>query len=311
MKTSLYIHYPYCLKLCNYCNFNKYLLKDNPKLLDAFLAEIHHYKNTYFTSSFSSIYFGGGTPSLASPKFIEAILSNLNLKNIEVTLEVNPSTVDYKKLLDFKLAGINRISLGIQALNDKDLLFFNRDHTVENAIKTIDIVSKVYDNYSLDFIWARPEQSFEEWKNELLKIVQLGAPHLSLYQLTVERGTLLSKLNIQLPSENKIADLYDLTRQITKEHGYLQYEASSFEKKQNGFKSQHNQSYWNGNDYVGLGPGAHGRIHIEGKRFKIINIPSPDLWTSECLLNGNGIRKKVEMNQREIREVIKRVNTRS
>jgi oxygen-independent coproporphyrinogen-3 oxidase len=250
---------------------------------------------------FDSIYFGGGTPSLAPFKFFQAILERAGSVR-EITLEVNPIQITPEKLKAWKNVGINRLSLGVQALDDKALLFFGRDHNSRDALRSIEMALSVFDNVTCDFIWGRPHQSVSDWELELDRVVRLGIPHLSLYQLTVERGTRLfkdcEKKLVKLPSEDELANMYEITRDITLKHGMSQYEVSSFCVP--GFESLHNSSYWGGSDYIGVGPGAHGRFTVNSLRVRTIRIPSPQLWSASIEGSGRGIRKEIPMSVNEV-----------
>ncbi|KAJ3312070.1 radical S-adenosyl methionine domain-containing protein 1 [Boothiomyces sp. JEL0838] len=243
-------------------------------MTDCLIKELKHDLGNY---KITSVYFGGGTPSLAEPSLVsstlEYIRNHSNSSDMEITMEANPTGFEISKLKLFKDAGVNRLSLGIQSLDDRMLKLMNRDHSVKDALKAIDLARSHFDNVSLDFIWGRPGQSLKGWEEELLQVFKFGANHLSLYQLTVERGTALFKQvknkEIQPPSDDDLADMFELTRTLAADNGYVQYEVSSFAKdgiKEN--QSQHNKNYWEGNDYIGVGPGAHGLLHMENKRFR-------------------------------------------
>ena len=246
----------------------------------------------------TSIYFGGGTPSLAKPKLIqdiiEAITSKFQNCAPEITLEVNPGKITKDKLMDFKSAGINRLSLGIQSLNDEALEFFGRNHRRQDALELVNDAHSIFNNISMDFIWGRPMQTLNDWELELNQIVKLGASHLSLYQLTVEKGTKLHRLaqdgKVIIPDNDQSANLYELTRELTSK-SYNQYEISSFSKI--GFESKHNTGYWRGYDYIGVGPGAHGRISISDQNYRTQRLTSPSRWSKQIELKGHG-RKSME-----------------
>lgn len=267
-----------------------------------------------------SVYFGGGTPSLSRPELVEKILKSIKkltgATDIEVTIEANPNNFEIEKLKDFKDAGVNRLSLGLQALNDIDLKFFNRNHTVSAGRLAVHKVKEIYDNVSLDFIWGRPGQKLRDWKNELEEIISFRPSHLSLYQLTVDRGTALynsiKNKSIVMPNDDEMADIFETTIQLMNSNGYEHYEISSFSKADQ-YKSQHNQSYWNGADYFGVGPGAHGRVFYQNIRTRtfgvflilIFKILSPKEWMDQCENIGHGVRKIVSMTNDELgRELI-------
>ena len=298
----IYIHYPYCSVICNYCNFTKFPLPDKkpdfykPALLKELDFEIKELREA---RNLTSIYFGGGTPSLAEPKMIGDIIStimhNFPSSEPEITLEVNPGKITREKLREFKMVGVNRLSLGIQALNDGDLKFFGRDHRKRDALELVEFAHSIFNNISMDFIWARPGQSVKDWSLELEEILGLQAKHLSLYQLTLEKGTKLfrqvSENKIVLPGDDECADLYQITRELAGKE-YKQYEVSSFCKE--GYHSRHNVGYWKGYDYIGVGPGAHGRKSVNNQHFRTRRLASPSRWSRQIETLENG-RQSIEL----------------
>lgn len=258
----------------------------------------------------NSVYFGGGTPSLARVQLVEQLLNAISSRitlspNTEITLEANPTQIETTKLKDFKAAGVNRLSLGMQvsrynkALDEHALSFFGRDHTVKQGLESVEKAKTVFKNISLDFIWGRPGQSLGSWQTELHLITKLNPQHLSLYQLTVEKGTRLYndvQNGLKMPADDELADMYDLTQQIP---GYAQYEVSSFSKSE-ATQSKHNKGYWKGDDYIGIGPGAHGRLTVDQQRFRTFRIPSPDHWMNQIQTSGHGIRKKQQLSMNEV-----------
>jgi oxygen-independent coproporphyrinogen-3 oxidase len=250
---------------------------------------------------FATIFFGGGTPSLAPYSFFEKIVGRLGSAQ-EVTLEVNPTQITTEKLKMWKNVGINRLSLGVQALDDEVLKFFGRDHNFNDALRAIDLALSEFVNVSCDFIWGRPHQSVNDWEKELNHITSLGIPHLSLYQLTLERGTRLfsdwQHKHVELPCEDDLANMYQLCRDLTYRRGILQYEVSSYCIP--GFESMHNSSYWSGLDYIGIGPGAHGRFTVNSHRVRTRRLPSPKLWGASVESLGHGIRKETPMSLNEV-----------
>ncbi|KAI8801325.1 hypothetical protein BJ742DRAFT_33209 [Cladochytrium replicatum] len=310
LASSLYIHYPYCEKLCSFCNFNKYVVPKN----------LHHirWENAYVSEISSSlanktlvgsVYFGGGTPSLMQPRTVSAVLDCVSSKAkiqpfqnesmVEVTLEANPTRLESDRLRDFRSAGINRLSLGVQSLDDKTLRFFNRSHSLSEALEASNkIVAAGFEKVSIDLIWGRPGQTVDEWRTELRKAIEIFEPdHLSLYQLTPERGTPYFKelgRTIEAPEDDLLADMFSCTVQTTAELGYHQYEVSSFARDMSS-RGVHNQAYWKGIDYIGIGPGAHGRIHRNDesgkfRRYRTINVPEPSAWMEQVESTGNGVR---------------------
>ena len=234
----------------------------------------------------TSIFFGGGTPSLLDPTHLELILKKIDAlwginSNCEITIEANPNSVSCKKFKGLYDIGINRVSVGVQALNNIDLKNLGRDHNKNQAIKAIEIVKKWFKNYNLDFIYGRQFQSTNQWEDELTQIIFLESPHLSLYQLTIEENTTFHKLYNNdllkgLPTNEMASEMFDVTKRLCEKGGYKQYETSNFAKK--NFKCKHNLSYWKYDDYIGLGPGAHGRVKILGKKYATEEEKNPDIW---------------------------------
>ncbi len=295
---GLYFHWPFCLSKCPYCDFNSHVSSqiDEAEWLRAFLSEIDRVKTDVGDRILSSIYFGGGTPSLMHPDTVAAILtavkSNWRLSNdLEITLEANPSSVEAGKFSGYRDAGVNRVSIGVQALNDPDLKTLGRLHSASEARKAVDLATDTFDRVSFDLIYGRQNQSISAWETELTEALSIGTAHLSLYQLTIENGTAfgdrfeLGKLR-GLPSENTGADMYDLTQEICDAAGLNAYEVSNHAKT--GQESRHNLIYWQGQDYAGIGPGAHGRLSIDGKRFATDTPLGPQAWLSQVIETGNG-----------------------
>ncbi|MFO7445226.1 MAG: radical SAM family heme chaperone HemW [Ignavibacteriaceae bacterium] len=276
MKDSaLYIHIPFCDHKCIYCDFYSIITSDNiDPFLNSLKKEIESYASLYSDERiFSSIFFGGGTPSLMTPGYIEDIIKSLkqNFKindNPEITLETNPGTVDNKKLELFLAAGINRISVGIQSFDDKDLKFLTRIHDKETAVNTIFNASKAgFDNISIDLIFNLPGQTKEKWLKNLETAVKLPVNHISAYSLILERGTILNKLvldgKVEIQDEDYDAELYEITIDFLSSEGFIQYEVSNFAKP--GFECLHNKAYWQYRDYLSFGPSAHS--FAAGKRW--------------------------------------------
>ncbi len=262
---GIYIHWPYCLSKCPYCDFFSRVQKnvEQEKIIEDYLKELDFYYELCPDETVSSIFFGGGTPSLLKPELIEKIINHIckrwsTQKNIEISLEANPNTDNGQLFRNLKEAGINRLSLGVQALNDNDLKFLGRTHNLQQAIKSIDSVLKTFDNHSMDLIYARPQQKRSTWIKELNLAVSFGFKHLSLYQLTIEEGTFFAQKGIKPLEDETAAILYQDTGNILSSHAYERYEISNY--AQTGFASRHNLLYWQGDNYLGIGPAAHGRI---------------------------------------------------
>ena len=225
--------------------------------------------------------------------------------NCEITIEANPNSISESKFKLFRDIGINRVSVGVQALNNKDLSNLGRDHNKKQAIEAIEVINTWFKNYNLDFIYGRQYQSTSEWRNELSKILSLEAPHLSLYQLTIEENTNFHKLfkrNLLkgLPTQKIVSDMFDITRQLCKDGGYKQYEISNFARK--GFECKHNISYWKYNDYIGVGPGAHGRVTMSGKRYATEEERNPDIWFEKTVSLNSSTPKITPIENRVVLE---------
>ncbi len=285
---ALYIHWPFCKIKCPYCDFNSYKRESTNQShwLKAYLRALELWASRLAKREIKSIFFGGGTPSLLDPDFVRMVLHKIDSLwsingNCEITIEANPNSVSESKFKLFRKIGINRVSVGVQALNNEDLSNLGRDHDKNQAIKAIEIINTWFKNYNLDFIYARQNQTTSEWRDELLEILSLDAPHLSLYQLTIEENTNFHKLFERdllkgLPTQEIVSDMFDITKKLCKDGGYKQYETSNFARK--GFKCSHNISYWKYNDYIGVGPGAHGRITMSGRRYGTEEEKNPDIW---------------------------------
>ncbi len=268
MTTSLYIHWPFCESKCPYCDFNSHVREkvEHDRWQAAYLKEIQFYAEKG-KEEISSIFFGGGTPSLMKPEMVAAMLEKIKKEfsvadDIEITLEANPSSYETEKFKNFKQAGINRVSIGIQSFDENILKFLGRKHDRTQAINAIESAGNIFGNFSFDLIYATPNQTLESWNRELEFALQFGSPHISLYQLTIEKGTpFFSDYNNKkfvLPEQELQTDLYNLTVEKCKANGLMRYEISNFAKP--SFESKHNLNYWLYNEYIGIGPGAHGRI---------------------------------------------------
>jgi len=295
---GVYVHWPFCQSKCPYCDFNSHVKKvvNQKEWAQAYCSEIERVGKITGPKPLKSIYFGGGTPSLMDPDTVDIILTKIRetwavSNNLEVTLEANPTSVEIGRFSGYKDAGVNRVSIGVQALNDLDLRKLGRLHTVADARKAFDTAAKVFDRISFDLIYARQDQTLEDWRLELTDALQMSADHLSLYQLTIENGTAFADRFAAgglrgLPQENLSADMYDLTQELTDKAGFSAYEVSNHAKL--GYESRHNLIYWQAGDYAGIGPGAHGRLTIDNKRIATEAISSPSLWMSAVKSNGSG-----------------------
>jgi putative oxygen-independent coproporphyrinogen III oxidase len=315
LPLSIYIHYPFCKSKCPYCDFNSHVAGkiDEENFLQGYKNELQYFAPKLKNRKVKTIFFGGGTPSLMPTYFVEKILAEISKiwtidKNCEITLEANPTSFEANKFKDFKEAGVNRLSIGIQALNDSDLKFLGREHSAKEAIATIKTASTIFNNYSFDLIYARPNQTLKSWESELQTAISLSANHLSLYQLTIEKGTKFygQYLNKEfvLPDEDLAADLYETTNQITAKNGLELYEISNYAKT--GFECKHNLAYWQSDDYLGIGAGAHSRIYLDGEknRSAIIMLHQPSAWLEASLIKGVAIQKIDKVNQDELLEEV-------
>lgn len=293
-RLGLYIHWPFCISKCPYCDFNSFV--GNTMDAASFAAAYHAQMQAFFerTSDHTlhTVFFGGGTPSLMPPALTESLIDQaLRLwrcdEDIEITLEANPNTMDHAKFLDFKHAGINRLSLGVQSFDDQALSFLGRNHSAAEAIAAIETALKTYDRMTFDLIYARPGQTLNAWEDELSYALSFGTSHLSLYQLTIEPGTAFAprydRGEIILPKDELAADLYTLTRDVTARHGLSDYEVSNYAKP--GQESQHNLIYWRYDDYVGIGPGAHGRFMQDQEKIATVQHKAPTPWMEGVLQN--------------------------
>ena len=268
-KIGIYIHWPFCRSKCPYCDFYSSAKKctNEDELIEQYCQDLRYYHSINKNYQVQSIFFGGGTPSLMKPQSIEKLINKISslwpcTPQIEVSLEANPNSNYPHMFRDLKTAGINRLSLGIQALNEKDLKFLGRTHRLSEALHAIEEVTAIFSNHSIDLIYARPNQKIESWQQELEQAVSFGLKHISLYQLTIEENTVFAKKEIKALEENAAIEMYTFTQEYLNTHGYPQYEVSNF-----GHPCLHNCNYWKGEDYIGIGAGAHGRIHIDNKIF--------------------------------------------
>jgi oxygen-independent coproporphyrinogen-3 oxidase len=289
MNTSLavYIHWPFCKFKCPYCDFNSHVREkvNHPEWRQAYLDELRYYREQTGPRRVKSIFFGGGTPSLMEPATVAAVISEVDKlwglpAGTEVTLEANPTSVEADKLRGFKAAGVNRVSLGVQSLRDAALKKLGRQHSAAEALSAVKTAASVFDRYSFDLIYARPDQSLADWKQELEEALEHSADHMSLYQLTIEEGTAYHTLHqrgeLKIPDENAAADMYELTQEMMDQRGLPAYEISNHARP--GAESQHNLVYWRYGDYAGIGPGAHGRLTIDGKKIATRAHKAPEVW---------------------------------
>ncbi|KAG7505174.1 hypothetical protein JOB18_025261 [Solea senegalensis] len=317
-QASLYVHWPYCLRRCSYCNFNKYIPRENNHhaMTECLQREAVHLLQLSQVSSITSVFFGGGTPSLANPSTIGAILETVSGQvdfsdRAEVTLEVNPTPEGMSKLEDYCRAGVNRFSIGVQSLQDDDLRVLGRDHSSHQALQTIEEAQRLCPGrVSVDVIFGRPGQRVDSWEKELSEVLKVCDDHVSLYQLTLERGTQLFKQvqrgEVTVPADDVTAEMFQSARRTFLKSGFVQYEVSNFAR--NNAVSHHNLSYWKGRQYIGVGPGAHGRFVPFGEggvaREARTQTLEPDLWMREVRQKGHGTRRRIQLSHLELLEEV-------
>jgi oxygen-independent coproporphyrinogen-3 oxidase len=305
---SLYIHWPFCLSKCPYCDFNSHVREhiDESQWLESYLKDLKHHHNLLPNRELKSIFFGGGTPSLMRPQTVEKILEAIAQywsfdKDIEITLEANPNTLEAGKFQSFRIAGINRVSIGIQSLKEDELKFLGRTHDARQAKYAIDDAQKNFDRFSFDLIYALPGHTPTIWEQNLKEALALAGDHLSLYQLTIEPNTAFfhqyGRGDFRLPTPPVAADLYEITQEIMETHGMPAYEISNHAKP--GQESRHNTAYWRYNDYAGIGPGAHGRITLDGGTFATKEYRAPETWLKHVAQNGHGLEVFEEVTTEE------------
>ena len=296
---GVYIHWPFCAAKCPYCDFNSHVRHqpvDQERFARAFATELKTMRARTGARDVTSIFLGGGTPSLMKPETVGAVLDAVAANwtvptGIEVTLEANPSSVEAERFRGYRAAGVNRVSLGVQALNDRDLRFLDRLHNVEEALKAIRLARETFPRLSFDLIYARPGQTLDAWQAELEEAIGHAADHLSLYQLTIEEGTPFHALHkarkFAIPDADLAADLYQLTQEVTAAKGLPAYEISNHARP--GAESRHNLTYWRYGEYVGAGPGAHGRFVEDGRRVVTFTEKMPETWLSLVEAKGDGV----------------------
>lgn len=266
---GIYVHWPYCRSKCPYCDFASTPSRniDFSVWEKAYEQSLTDYAARTADKTVTSIFFGGGTPSLMSPELVSSIIQNIKKRwqvdeNVEISLEANPCSIDTAKMQALRLAGANRLSIGVQALNEQDLRFLGRLHNVEEALTTITNAKSIFPEVSIDLIYGRPNQSLKDWRVELEQALELNLKHFSLYQLTIEEGTPFHKKGVEPPEEDLAADMFELTERLTRLADVPRYEVSNHAAQ--GHECRHNLLYWHGGEWLGIGPAAHGRFTQNG-----------------------------------------------
>lgn len=312
---SLYIHWPFCLAKCPYCDFNSHVRDKIPQEEFAqALAQEMIYEASRLHQDFprgeryqlNSIFFGGGTPSLMTPQSVSLLIETAQkifnaAPQIEITLEANPTSVESQKFKEFRHAGVNRLSLGIQSLEEDSLKALGRKHSAQQALKALELARSLFPRISFDLIYARPGQSLKKWQKELHDALNFVSDHLSLYQLTIEPGTYYETLyqrgELILPSEEEAAELYLMTNEEAARFQLFPYEVSNYAKK--GSESQHNLTYWRYRDYLGIGPGAHSRITLNGNIYATKRHLAPEIWRQKVQKSHSGATEEILLSQEE------------
>jgi oxygen-independent coproporphyrinogen-3 oxidase len=296
---GVYVHWPFCLSKCPYCDFNSHVRHaaiDEARFVRAFTAEIAAMAERIPGRETVSIFFGGGTPSLMQPATVGAVLDAIArhwtlARNVEVTLEANPTSVEATRFRGYRAAGVNRVSLGVQALDDRALGALGRLHSAEEALAAVAIARAAFPRYSFDLIYARPEQTVAAWREELARAIGEAADHLSLYQLTIEPDTPFATLNaagkLAIPDDDTGRALYDATQEVCAARGLPAYEISNHARP--GGECRHNLVYWRYGEYAGVGPGAHGRIDVDGRRRATATEKNPERWLALVEARGHGL----------------------
>jgi len=304
---GIYVHWPFCAAKCPYCDFNSHVRTrfDEDAWARAIVRELEWVKAAQGNAvpRVETVFFGGGTPSLMSGKSVATVLDAIarlwpNAEDVEVTLEANPASAEAAHFRDYRAAGVNRVSLGVQALNDPDLKLLGRLHDVAEAKAALKMAMATFDRVSLDLIYARPQQTAKAWRAELKEALSFETEHLSLYQLTIEPSTPFAVLaregTLQIPDEDSAAALFELTQEMTEAARRPAYEISNHARP--GAECRHNLIYWRYGDYAGVGPGAHGRLMLGGDRIATVAERLPERWQDKVVREGHGFVEQVRIN---------------
>ena len=309
---GVYVHWPFCAAKCPYCDFNSHVRHggiDGDRFLAAYLKELAYFAERTPGREVTSVFFGGGTPSLMSPHITGAILERIAEhwtldEDAEITLEANPTSVEAGNFRGYASAGVNRLSLGVQALDDRSLKALGRLHTAEEALAAFALARETFDRISFDLIYAREGQSLADWRMELNRALSFAVDHLSLYQLTIEDGTPFAALHeagrLRVPHGETARDMYLATQELCNAAGLPAYEVSNHAKR--SAESRHNLVYWHGRDYVGVGAGAHARITTDGARRALSTLRLPEDWLAHVEVHGHGLVSDEALTKREAAE---------
>lgn len=306
---GVYVHWPFCLAKCPYCDFNSHVRHEKPdeaRYARAIASELAYLKPRTDAREVTSIFFGGGTPSLMQPATVQSVLDEIAkhwtiAKNVEITLEANPTSVEAERFRGYRAAGVNRVSLGVQALDDASLKALGRMHTAQEALAAVGVARENFPRISFDLIYARPGQSPEAWREELAQALAYAPEHLSLYQLTIEPGTAFELLHragkLATPDADTARALWDVTQELCEARGMPAYEISNHASA--GAESRHNLVYWRYQEYAGVGPGAHGRIGADGARIATATEKHPERWLSLVETQGHGLSEQEKLSRLE------------
>ncbi len=300
---GIYVHWPYCAAKCPYCDFNSHVraAPDERRWANAISRELESVVALLGSAraEVKTIFFGGGTPSLMSGEalgsVLEAIAAHWNISpQVEITLEANPNSVEQARFHDYRAAGVNRVSIGVQALDDSSLKFLGRLHSAKEAKAAVSLAAGVFPRVSFDLIYARPKQTHDEWRRELAEALSFGTEHISLYQLTIEKGTAFETLSrqgkLKTPSEESAADFFEITQEACERAGLPAYEISNHARE--GAEARHNLLYWRYEDYAGVGPGAHGRLNLAGVRTATQAVRLPERWLRKVETEGSSLERE-------------------
>lgn len=303
---GVYVHWPFCLAKCPYCDFNSHVRHEKPdetRYARAIARELAYVKEQVASREVTSIFFGGGTPSLMQPATVQSVLDEIArhwtiARDAEITLEANPTSVEAERFRGYRAAGVNRVSLGVQALDDVSLKNLGRMHSASEALAAVEVARANFPRISFDLIYARPDQSPDAWRAELMKALTFAPEHLSLYQLTIEPGTAFELLHragkLVTPDPDTARALWDVTQELCEARGMPAYEISNHAKA--GAESRHNLVYWRYQEYAGVGPGAHGRIGADGARIATSTEKHPERWLALAEERGHGLVEEEKLS---------------